>query len=159
MWTEEEIEGLLRPKSPMSGLVGIMQLYETDRQLFYQLACVGVRPQAPKWMRELAMVAAHLRVFCSTYMPPRDPEQTTITSCYEDIRALSLHGLPQWLVCLFLQTLNGVSSGSLSFGEKMAGHRISQAEADFKLGSRDAAGNWMDSKATYHARCVLLSGP
>jgi hypothetical protein len=157
MWTPERIEELLWTKVPIVGLAAIRQLYETDRELFYQLACVGVRPQAEKWMRELAILAAHLRIMCSTYMPGGDPDRLVIESCYDDIPALTLNGLPRGLVCAFLQTLNGISSGPISLEERMRGQRITQAEADFKIGSRDAAGNWIDSKATYFARRVVLS--
>ncbi|MEX0649491.1 MAG: hypothetical protein WD200_00640 [Candidatus Andersenbacteria bacterium] len=162
MWTTKEVERALsaRGEFPVT-LPDFMHLYSTQREFFFQLACVGVRPSAPKWMREAAIMAAYLRALAFAFDIQGSGTTGIVSTCLDNVPPLSFTGVEVEKVRTFMRSLCGFPTtldGQEQSHEKMAGQEVTEAHVTFHLGARTRH-TWEDKQETYVVRKRNLSAP
>lgn len=145
MWTFETVEQALEKYGKFAPTFpNFMQLYSDNRELFFQLACVGVRPSAPAWMREAAIMGAYLRGLAFGHWFEAIAGGMEISSCcYFSLMPLHLPStdvekLGVKNIRKFIRSLDGFPTELNEperSGNYMRGREVSEACVQYQLGT------------------------
>jgi len=161
MWTTATVEEALHKHGEFPAtLAGFMDLYDSDRELFFQLACIGVEPGAAPWMKEAAIMGAYLRALASGFLLEGEGSFGSISSCVNAVPDLPLSGVSLETVRTFMRSLDGFPTERYTPekpGERIQGRAVSEAQVNYHLGMKQGDA-YENTGQTYFERKLLLSG-
>lgn len=156
MWSTNEVEKRLHQEGPLPPLLlSLILLYKLERELFCQLAVVGVTASAPRWMREAAATAALLRALARSFDITGNADEGTITSDYDPAVTLNFRGVSQGAAREFMRSLAGFPTAAYDPpepGDRMRGHSVTEAQVVFQLGERKEDAAFEKLRDVYYAR-------
>ena len=160
MWTPDQVEHALEKYGEFAPtLPNFLHLYSDDRELFFQLACVGIDTSAPCWMRDASIMAAYLRALAYGFWLEGEGEAGDISTVFDNLPRLYFRGLPLETVRTFMRSLEGFPTdldGPERPGDRMQGRSVTEAHLAYHLGI-EADGVRGDKREAYLTRQRELS--
>jgi hypothetical protein len=143
LWSPETVLMEMEEAGPMEpSLPGMIALFSKDKELFYQLACVGVPEQTVGWAQNCAKFAARFLDLPFKYTGEIiGKENSGYVVWHDELGNMPFEGVLATEVRDFMDTLNGVSVVDPSDKDykrgKWEGTEVSVAEVYFKHGDPD----------------------
>lgn len=140
LWSPEQVAAELAKVGEISGsLNGMMELFEKNEELFYNLACVSVPRDSPDWMKRCAAFAARFVRLPFKYTNEYLTDETGGWVTWRDEGgSMRFDGVSVDQVREFMNTLNGTSSPNPATDPdwkrgKSIGRSVSNAQVYFRL--------------------------
>lgn len=161
MWTTDEVEQAMIGMDQFPATLQIfMDLYTNNRELFFQLACVGVSTTAPKWMREAAIMAAYLQALALSFEVQGNGNTGIVSSDVDSVPPLPFAEVDVETVRTFMRSLAGFPTSPdppERPDERLAGREVSEVQVAYLFGPPGTDDVWQERPNVYLDRRKKLS--